>query len=1065
MDYRLEKILSVKKIRQGLLSRFASDAEDMLAKMVREYEARTGRKYTDDSRVEDLDEAEAKAESVASGETEETPSTEEMQDEVPDLLGDVLDVNAPTEAPAESGSTGPVSTQAEIDKEVRIQNEVISLLIEYVNALGKFISSKQDERGRVGESYRILGSWMESISKQDEYIEEVLPSFSKLFNFTINKANDFLEKAGITKRLSAIYTERVGEYSKLVKRKISPGLSSTDVKKSDSLAYKQRGIELLQRGKHNSSEVEEIKAAIEAIDKYIDFAKENRVYRAYAQEGGIDSGSSDFVRNIKETESYWMTELAKINKEKEALEAKPAKTAKDYKRLRELEEREVKIEPIFKEKKEQSILRDLINKRSFREKPVDNSVMTGVSDEIRDVATVRLPEHLKGTNEAAQVAIDSLEKANKVIENWSEYMVELNQFVSSDSESESESVPVKAGLSDGIKVYSAEPDKPGLFYKELLPDFVPEEEARRTLETLMSLNKSDPATVEKKKSFQADWEKRKQVSGDTWESLNAAMARYMGQEPPPKHIDSIVPDEEKEDFGRRWREIPPSEQSKISAEHRRKPGTWEELKEATEYTGGTYDSTVLDETVGLPATIVKEQIEHLQAGVADALAEKDIPRRKMQRDYESSLISQVKEVVRNDIFHIEEVGEQSEALREQLHSIKFRLEKAISDAVRILRNKQAHHNNASLAAVDDIKSFLKGKVFSEKLLKEKTQLTEFEKSIQASFLHGAWKNPVAASGLDLIVKDFAREKAEKSREKLTIQKKPYAEVPIDMKNKFDEQLADPEGPYAQTYYRKKNTPELPFEKIEEGLTEDTRIKFQKQIEEKEAREAAERAEAERAEAERLEREKDESGQGKIEKAFLEIKKVYAAQEAAEQEAIAAPEAAGIEKYLDRLMKIEDLLAEYNSESEEEVSSNPFDSLGSMMDSAWNKLKSYFSPEPAYAGLDEEKTIKQESSLMGTENYGHLDQSQNKLVKSEDGSELIIDKDLKNLVSKRVKDLVKGAFGESESVNVDFGDYIGSGTVQAYLGDGVYRVAVSLPYAGVIEVEEKNLLKADENLWR
>jgi hypothetical protein len=90
-------------------------------------------------------------------------------------------------------------------------------------------------------------------------------------------------------------------------------------------------------------------------------------------------------------------------------------------------------------------------------------------------------------------------------------------------------------------------------------------------------------------------------------------------------------------------------------------------------------------------------------------------------------------------------------------------------------------------------------------------------------------------------------------------------------------------------------------------------------------------------------------------------------------------------------------------------------------------------------------------------YSSYDLSENNWeLKEENGKKkLIINKDLKNLVTKRMNEFLKGAFQEGDVVNVDFGNSIATGTVQAYLGDKMYKVAV---FGSTVTVPEVNLFK-------
>ena len=90
-------------------------------------------------------------------------------------------------------------------------------------------------------------------------------------------------------------------------------------------------------------------------------------------------------------------------------------------------------------------------------------------------------------------------------------------------------------------------------------------------------------------------------------------------------------------------------------------------------------------------------------------------------------------------------------------------------------------------------------------------------------------------------------------------------------------------------------------------------------------------------------------------------------------------------------------------------------------------------------------------------YSHYDMSENKLEMCDDNGQakIRIHKNLRNLVTKRINEFFKGAYQEGAVVNVDFGSHIAVGTVQAYLGNGNYRIASE---SGTVEVSENKLFK-------
>ena len=71
------------------------------------------------------------------------------------------------------------------------------------------------------------------------------------------------------------------------------------------------------------------------------------------------------------------------------------------------------------------------------------------------------------------------------------------------------------------------------------------------------------------------------------------------------------------------------------------------------------------------------------------------------------------------------------------------------------------------------------------------------------------------------------------------------------------------------------------------------------------------------------------------------------------------------------------------------------------------------------------------------------------------NKLTINKNLKNLVTKRMNEFLKGAYQEGDMVQVDLGNSITVGTVQAYLGNKTYKVALG---GMVATVPEENLFK-------
>ena len=98
-------------------------------------------------------------------------------------------------------------------------------------------------------------------------------------------------------------------------------------------------------------------------------------------------------------------------------------------------------------------------------------------------------------------------------------------------------------------------------------------------------------------------------------------------------------------------------------------------------------------------------------------------------------------------------------------------------------------------------------------------------------------------------------------------------------------------------------------------------------------------------------------------------------------------------------------------------------------------------------------------------FDKFDVSCNRLeiIEGEDGKRhLVINKGLRNLVSKRVREMLHGGFKCGDSVHVDLVDHMSLGVVKAYLGAGIYRIEVD---GAVMEVPAKNVLGLDGNPWR
>lgn len=118
------------------------------------------------------------------------------------------------------------------------------------------------------------------------------------------------------------------------------------------------------------------------------------------------------------------------------------------------------------------------------------------------------------------------------------------------------------------------------------------------------------------------------------------------------------------------------------------------------------------------------------------------------------------------------------------------------------------------------------------------------------------------------------------------------------------------------------------------------------------------------------------------------------------------------------------------------------------------------PEMAGASSSKGDEMTREAS-----DYAHFDMSENKLeiIEAEDGKKhIVINKNLKNLVTKRVVELAKGAYQKGSEVHIESDDYFSRGTVKAYLGSGVYRVDVG---GIVMDVLAENISSCDSNPWK
>lgn len=120
------------------------------------------------------------------------------------------------------------------------------------------------------------------------------------------------------------------------------------------------------------------------------------------------------------------------------------------------------------------------------------------------------------------------------------------------------------------------------------------------------------------------------------------------------------------------------------------------------------------------------------------------------------------------------------------------------------------------------------------------------------------------------------------------------------------------------------------------------------------------------------------------------------------------------------------------------------------------------PEPAMAmaadksnGLD--KVADTVTSTCPNDMYSHFDLSENTLEMIEEAGKKVlrVNKNLRNLVTKRMNEFFKGAYNAGDMVNVDREQGISCGTVKAYLGNNIYKISVD---GSEIEVHEKNLFK-------
>ena len=119
------------------------------------------------------------------------------------------------------------------------------------------------------------------------------------------------------------------------------------------------------------------------------------------------------------------------------------------------------------------------------------------------------------------------------------------------------------------------------------------------------------------------------------------------------------------------------------------------------------------------------------------------------------------------------------------------------------------------------------------------------------------------------------------------------------------------------------------------------------------------------------------------------------------------------------------------------------------------------PELSPAAASKENAMEREAG-----EFDRFDVSMNRLeiVEGEDGKKrLVMNKGLKSLVSRRLQENMYGAYKCGDTVQVDFDDYLGFGTVKAYISSSSsYRIEVD---GAVMEVPAKNVMSFDGNPWR
>ena len=123
-----------------------------------------------------------------------------------------------------------------------------------------------------------------------------------------------------------------------------------------------------------------------------------------------------------------------------------------------------------------------------------------------------------------------------------------------------------------------------------------------------------------------------------------------------------------------------------------------------------------------------------------------------------------------------------------------------------------------------------------------------------------------------------------------------------------------------------------------------------------------------------------------------------------------------------------------------------------------------SPElaPAPAGSDNPWIIERDADLKQFPSEHDVAGSSWEMVEAEGKKQIVIRKDLKSRVKRKLTDMRKGSFKAEESVGIDFGDYIGTGTVKEYIGDGVYRVVSA---GQSMKIPGKYIFRGSDEIWR